>query len=79
MFFQSPQGHLGDMGQSDDLVSLLFWEVIIEIMDNSTYKLAAFGATSSLGQKVCKIFSKPYVHQQGLTHCNRFTDCMVAN
>ncbi len=49
---QSPQGHLGDMGQSDDLVSLLL-EVIIDVMDNSSYKLAAFGATSSLGQEVC--------------------------
>jgi hypothetical protein len=58
------------MGQLDDLVSLLFWEVIVDVMDNSTYKLAAFGATSSLGQKVCKIFSSPDVHQQGLTHCN---------
>ncbi len=53
IFFQSPQGHLGDMGQLDDLVSLLFWKVILDVMDNSTYKLAAFGATSSLGQKVC--------------------------
>jgi hypothetical protein len=49
----TPQGHFGDMGQSDDLVSLLLWEVIVDVMDNSTYKLAAFGATSSLGQKVC--------------------------
>ncbi len=56
VFFQSPQGHLGDMGQSDDLVSLLFWEVIVYVMVNSTYKLAAFGTTSSLGQKVCQIF-----------------------
>ncbi len=53
IFFQSPQGYLGDVGQSDDLVSLLFWEVIIDVMDNSTYKLAAFGTTGSLGQKVC--------------------------
>ncbi len=70
IFFQSPQGHLGDMGQLNDLVSLLFWEVIVDVMDNSTYKLAAFGATSSLGQKVCKVFSSPNVHQQGLTHCD---------
>ena len=69
IFFQSPQGHLGDMGQSDDLVSLLL-EVIVDVMDDSTYKLAVFGATSSLGQKVCQIFSSPNVHQQGLTHCN---------
>jgi hypothetical protein len=67
------------MDQSNDLVSLLFWEVIVDVMDNSTYKLAAFGATSSLGQKVCKIFSSPNMRQQGLTHCNRFTDGMVAN
>ncbi len=53
IFFQSPQGHSGDMGQLDDLVSLLFWEVIVDVMDNSTYKLAAFGATSDLVQKVC--------------------------
>ncbi len=53
IFFQTPQGHSGDMGQLDDLVSLLFWEVIIDVMDNSTYKLSAFGANSSLGQKVC--------------------------
>jgi hypothetical protein len=53
IFFQSPQGHLGDMGQSDDLVSLLFWEVIVDVMDNSNYKFVVFGATSSLGQKVC--------------------------
>jgi hypothetical protein len=46
IFFQSPQGHLGDMGQPDDLVSLLFWEVVVDVMDNSNYKLAAFGATS---------------------------------
>ncbi len=65
------------MGQLDDLVSLLFWEVIVDVMDNSTYKLAA-GTTSSLGQKVCQIFSCPNVHQQGLTYCNRFTDYMVA-
>ncbi len=79
IFFQSPQGHLGDMGQLDDLVGLLFWEVIIYVIDNFTYKLAAFGATSSLGQKVCQIFSSPIVRQQGLIHCNRFMDCMVAN
>ncbi len=48
----SPQGHLGDMGQLDDLVSLLL-EVIVDVMDDSTYKLAAFGATSGLGQEVC--------------------------
>jgi hypothetical protein len=54
IFFQSPQGHLGDMGQSDDLVSLLFWEGIVDVMDNSTYKLAAFGDTSSLGQKAAR-------------------------
>ncbi len=53
IFFQSPEGHLGDMGQSDDLVSLLLWKVIVDVMDNSTYKLAAFGATSCLGQEVC--------------------------
>ena len=52
IFFQSPQGHSGDMGQSDDLVSLLL-EVIIDDMDDSSYKLAAFGATSGLGQEVC--------------------------
>jgi hypothetical protein len=46
IFFQSPQGHSGDMGQLDDLVSLLLWEVIVDVMDNSTYKLAAFGATN---------------------------------
>ncbi len=73
-----PSRSFGDMGQSDDLVSLLFWD-IIDVMDNSTYKLAAFGATSSLGQKVCQILSSPSVHQQGVTHCNWFTDCMVAN
>jgi hypothetical protein len=67
------------MGQSDDHVSLLFWEVIVDVMDNSTYKLTAFGATSSLGQKVCLIFCSLNVRQQGLTHCNQFTDCMVAN
>ncbi len=70
---------VSDMGQSNDLVSLLFWEIIVDVMDNSTYKLAAFGATSSLDQKVCKIFSSPNVRQQGLTNCNRFMDCMVAN
>ncbi len=79
IFFQSPQGYSGDMGQLNDLVSLLFWEVIVDVMDNSTYKLAMFGTTSSLGQKVCKVFSSPNVRQQGLTHCNRFTDYMVAN
>ncbi len=52
IFFQSPQGHLGDMGQLDDLVSLVL-EVIIDVMDDSTYKLGAFGATSGLGQEVC--------------------------
>ncbi len=52
MFFQSPQGHSGDMGQSDDLVSLLL-EVIVDVMDNSSYKLAVFGATGGLGQEVC--------------------------
>jgi hypothetical protein len=53
IFFQSSQGHLGDMGWSDYLVSLLLWKVIVDVMDNFTYKLAEFGATSSLGQKVC--------------------------
>ncbi len=79
IFFQSPQGHLGDMGQLDDLVSLLFWEVIVDVMDNTTYKCAVFGANSSFGQKVCQIFSSSNVSQQGLTDCNQFTDCMVAN
>jgi hypothetical protein len=41
------------VGQSDDLVRLLFWEVIVDVMDNSAYKLAAFGATIILGQEVC--------------------------
>ncbi len=79
IFFQPPQGHLGDMGQLNDLVSLLFLEVLVDVMDNSTYKLATFDATRSLGQKVCKVFSSSNVRQQGLTHCSRFTDCMVAN
>jgi hypothetical protein len=57
------------MGQSDDLVSLLL-EVIVDVMDNSTYKLAEFGATSGLGQEVCQILSSPNVQKQGLTHCN---------
>ncbi len=52
IFFQSPQGHSGDMGQLDDFVSLLL-EVIVDVMDDSSYKLAAFGATSGLGQEVC--------------------------
>jgi hypothetical protein len=38
------------MGQSDDLVSLLL-EVIVDVMDDSTYKLVVFGATSGLGQE----------------------------
>jgi hypothetical protein len=57
------------MGQSDDLVSLLL-EVIVDVMDDSTYKLAVFGTTSGLGQEVCYILSSPNVHKQGLTHCN---------
>ncbi len=69
IFLQSPQDHLGDIGQSDDLVSLLL-EVIVDVMDDSTYKLAALGTTSGLGQEVCQILSSPNVHQQGLTHCN---------
>ncbi len=36
IFSQSPQGHSGDMDQSDDLVSLLFREVIVDGIDNST-------------------------------------------
>ncbi len=41
------------MGQSDDPASLLFWEVIVDVMVDPTYKLAAFDATSGLGQEVC--------------------------
>jgi hypothetical protein len=67
------------MGQLDDLVSLLFWEVIVDVMDDPTYKLAAFSATSSLGQKVCSTLFHPNVRQQGLTHCNQITDCIVSN
>jgi hypothetical protein len=51
IFFQSPQGHLGDVGQLGDLGSLLCWEVILDVMDNSTYKLAAFVTTSVLVRK----------------------------
>ena len=40
------------MDQSDDLVSLLL-EVIVDVMDDSSYKLVAFGATSGLGQEDC--------------------------
>ncbi len=40
------------MGQSDDLVNLLL-AVIVDVVDDSTYKLAAFGTTSGLGQEVC--------------------------
>ncbi len=40
------------MGQLDDLVSLLL-EVIVDVMDDSSYKLAAFGTTGDLGQEVC--------------------------
>jgi hypothetical protein len=40
------------MGQSDDFESLLL-EVIVDVMDDSSYKLAVFGATSGLGQEVC--------------------------
>jgi hypothetical protein len=57
------------MGQSDDLVSRLL-EVIVDVMDNSTYNLAAFGATTGLGQEVCLILFSPNVRKQGLTHCN---------
>ena len=66
------------MGQLDDLVSLLFWEVIIDVMDNSTYKLAMFGATGCLGRKVCQIFSGSNMRQQGLTHYNQIKDYTVA-
>ncbi len=52
IFFQSPQGYSGDMGQLDDPVSLLL-EVIVDVMDDSSYKLAVFGATCGLGQEVC--------------------------
>jgi hypothetical protein len=31
----------------------LLWEVIADVMDNSTYKLAVFGATGCLDQEVC--------------------------
>ncbi len=51
IFFQSPQGHSGDMGQSDDLVSLLFWEVVVDVMDTSTYKLAALAPLVVLVRK----------------------------
>jgi hypothetical protein len=40
------------MDQSDDLVSLML-EVIVDVMDDSSYKLAALGATRGLGQEVC--------------------------
>jgi hypothetical protein len=40
------------MGQSDDLVSLLL-EVMVDVIDESTYKIAAFGATGGLGRDVC--------------------------
>ncbi len=44
------------MGQSDNLVSLLFWEVIVDVMDNSAYKLAAFGATIVFVRKSARFF-----------------------
>jgi hypothetical protein len=39
IFFLSPQGHLGDMGQSNDLVSLFIGEVIVDVVDNSLTSL----------------------------------------
>ncbi len=54
-------------------------EVIVYVIDDPTYKLAELSATSGLGQKVCQVVFGPNLHQQGLTHCNRFMDCMVAN
>ncbi len=50
--FSVPSRAFGWLGQSDDLVSLQL-EVIVDVMDNSSYKLAAFGTTSGLGQEVC--------------------------
>ena len=50
--FSVPSRSFGRLGQSDDLVSLQL-EVIVDVMDSSSYKLAAFGATSGLGQEVC--------------------------
>ena len=41
--------------------------------------LRRLATTSGLGQEVCYILSSPNVHKQGLTHCNWFTNCMVAN
>ena len=59
--------------------SLLLWEIIVNIMDNSTNKLAALSTTGRLCQEVRQVVISLNVGDKRFAHCNRFSDCVVAN
>ena len=58
---------------------LLLWEIIVNVMDNSTNKLAALSTTGRLCQEVRQVVISLNVGDKRFAHCNRFVDCMVAN
>jgi hypothetical protein len=58
---------------------LLLWEIVINVMNNSTNKLAAFCTAGHLCQEVRQVVICLNVGDKRFTHGNRFSDRMVAN
>ena len=59
--------------------SLLLWEIIVNVMDNSTTTLAALSTTGRLCQEFRQVVISLNVGDKRYAHCNRFSDCVVAN
>ena len=58
---------------------LLLWEITVNVMNNSTNKLAAFCTAGCLCQEVRQVVICLNVGDKRFAHGNRFSDCMVAN
>ena len=58
---------------------LLLWEIVVHVMNNFTNKLAALCTPGRLCQEVRQVVICLNVGDKKFAHCNRFSDCMVAN
>ena len=77
--FQSPQDQPGGRRSSAGLADHLLNVVIVNVIKDTTNKSAALLAVCHFGQKVRKIEPSPDMADERFAHCNRFSDCMVAN
>ncbi len=84
VFPQSPQDQPGDWRSSVGLVVLgvktnMLGLVVINVKKNIANESTVRSAIGHFGQEVSEIKLGPNMSDKRFTHCNRFTDCVVAN